>query len=274
MIGRFFIISLCALQPPPWHSRGGSFVRLALARLLIAWPQSSWVGFIAPCSALHVSVQDTVQPVQPFSPFEQLGNPGRDVGHGLDEPSAPGHPVPVCGLQRRHGAGHAARRLPGHPFCSPPAHVYPWLLDVHDGRNHGELVQRSDSCACRCSESHPCDGPQPPVQAAVRFRPNEGTTRVAAITNHALIQAAATACISLGFFAIFRNKVRRLGGCRCRAVCLRQHRRVASSVQRDKHHALFLACRRCTASSTSRRCTARSGCSPFCWPWRRRCWAC
>ncbi len=43
--------------------------------------------------------------------------------------------------------------------------------------------------------------------AAVRFRPNEGSTRVAAITNHALIQCAATACCCLGFYAIFHNKV-------------------------------------------------------------------
>lgn len=44
--------------------------------------------------------------------------------------------------------------------------------------------------------------------AAVRFRPNEGSTRVAAITNHALIQCAATACCCLGFYAIFHNKAR------------------------------------------------------------------
>lgn len=42
--------------------------------------------------------------------------------------------------------------------------------------------------------------------AAVRFRPNEGSTRVAAITNHALIQTAATACVGLGFYAIYHNK--------------------------------------------------------------------
>lgn len=45
--------------------------------------------------------------------------------------------------------------------------------------------------------------------AAVRFRPNEGSTRVAAITNHALIQCAATACCCLGFYAIFHNKASR-----------------------------------------------------------------
>ncbi|KAI3436714.1 hypothetical protein D9Q98_006129 [Chlorella vulgaris] len=44
------------------------------------------------------------------------------------------------------------------------------------------------------------------IMAAVRFRPNEGVARVAAITNHALIQLAATACISLGFYAIYHNK--------------------------------------------------------------------
>ncbi|KAL4443035.1 hypothetical protein ABPG77_008526 [Micractinium sp. CCAP 211/92] len=44
------------------------------------------------------------------------------------------------------------------------------------------------------------------IMAAVRFRPNEGSTRVAAITNHALIQCAATACCCLGFYAIFHNK--------------------------------------------------------------------
>lgn len=44
------------------------------------------------------------------------------------------------------------------------------------------------------------------IMTAVRFRPNEGTTRVAAITNHALIQAAATACVTLGFYAIYHSK--------------------------------------------------------------------
>lgn len=44
------------------------------------------------------------------------------------------------------------------------------------------------------------------IMTAVRFRPNEGTTRVAAITNHALIQCASTACCCLGFYAIFHNK--------------------------------------------------------------------
>ena len=45
------------------------------------------------------------------------------------------------------------------------------------------------------------------IMAAVRFRPNEGTSRVAAITNHALIQCAATLCLTLGFYAIYHNKV-------------------------------------------------------------------
>ena len=31
--------------------------------------------------------------------------------------------------------------------------------------------------------------------------------RVAAITNHALIQCAATLCLTLGFYAIYHNKV-------------------------------------------------------------------
>lgn len=45
------------------------------------------------------------------------------------------------------------------------------------------------------------------IMAAVRFRPNEGISRVQAITNHALIQGAAAACVTLGFYAIVHNKV-------------------------------------------------------------------
>lgn len=47
--------------------------------------------------------------------------------------------------------------------------------------------------------------------AAVRFRPNEGLSRVAAITNHAVVQGAATACATLGFWAIYHNKAGWLG---------------------------------------------------------------
>ncbi|PRW55908.1 cytochrome b561 domain-containing 2 [Chlorella sorokiniana] len=44
------------------------------------------------------------------------------------------------------------------------------------------------------------------IMAAVRFRPNEGLSRVQAITNHAIIQSAATACIAMGLYAIYHNK--------------------------------------------------------------------
>ena len=57
------------------------------------------------------------------------------------------------------------------------------------------------------------------IMVAVSFRPKEGMTRVNAITNHALIQAVATACLSLGFYAIYHNKVRLPATWRWRCFC-------------------------------------------------------
>jgi hypothetical protein len=58
------------------------------------------------------------------------------------------------------------------------------------------------------------------IMVAVSFRPKEGMTRVTAITNHALIQAAATAFLTLGFYAIYHNKVRLPGHLALRLRCL------------------------------------------------------
>lgn len=69
--------------------------------------------------------------------------------------------------------------------------------------------------------------------AAVRFRPNEGSTRVAAITNHALIQSAATACCCLGFYAIFHNKASP-GARRCSIGCVPLTCHVAARVTRPR----------------------------------------
>jgi hypothetical protein len=46
------------------------------------------------------------------------------------------------------------------------------------------------------------------ILAAHRLRSTDGPDRVASITNHMLVQLAATACILLGFLAIYFNKVR------------------------------------------------------------------
>ena len=46
------------------------------------------------------------------------------------------------------------------------------------------------------------------IVAAFRFRPMEGAPRVAAIQNHAWVQAASSASVALGFYVIYRNKAR------------------------------------------------------------------
>lgn len=108
--------------------------------------------------------------------------------------------VGFLGFMTEVGAVRMASRRPGEA-----AHARGELKRRQARRECLRLLNRAALARPLC----PCRPPRPQgIMAAVRFRPNEGTTRVAAITNHAVIQGPATACVTLGFYAIYRNKAR------------------------------------------------------------------
>ena len=148
----------------------------------------------------------------------------------LAPPASLAPPAIAAVLHPGSPAGHAPSRVPGRAVCVAPAHAVGRLPGLHD---RGGCWGRGRAPRCCTQRSGRLGGgwrrlpvrgswrsglPAPPavlpdprrqgIMAAVRFRPNEGTTRVAAITNHALIQGAASACVALGFYAIYRNKAR------------------------------------------------------------------